>query len=188
MRLLLLGLLFATLYVGSLVLFPLERIQVVGTHRLSPQEVVRTLDLAPGEPWLWVFPSRVSRLLANPWVREARLEKPRPKEILIRITERTPIARLQNGDGLSQDGVVLPGGGQGPLVEGRGPLPVRSVIALAEAFPKARRILYTPAGFWVEGDEGRIFAPDPALLIKWAKVNAPKGTVWIYEWGVSHSP
>ncbi|KGQ21316.2 cell division protein FtsQ [Thermus filiformis] len=187
-RLVLFALLLATLYVGSLVLLPVEKIQVVGTHRLSPEEVVRTLGLAEGEAWLWVFPSRAQALLANPWVKEARLEKPRPKEVLIRVVERTPIARLANGDGLSKDGVLLPGGGEGPLVEGKGPLPVRAVIALVEAFPQARRVLYTPAGFWVEGEGWRIFAPEAALLIKWAKVNAPKGTVWIYEWGVSYSP
>lgn len=187
-RLLLLGLLLATLYVGSLVLFPVEKIQVIGAHRLRPEEVVRTLGLWEGEPWLWVFPGRARLLLQNPWVREARLEKPRPKEILIRIEERTPIARLGNGKGLSRDGVILPKGEKGPLVEGKGPLPTRAVIALVESFPKAERILYTPAGFWVEGEGWRLFAPDAALLVKWAKVKAPKGTVWIYPWGVSYSP
>ncbi|MGQ9735483.1 MAG: cell division protein FtsQ/DivIB [Thermaceae bacterium] len=188
MRFLLLGLLLATFYVGSLVVFPVERIHVEGLRRLSREEVLHTLDLSEGDPWLWVFPQRGKNLLENPWVKEVHLGKPRPKEVLIRVVERTPIARLPNGEGLSNDGVILPQGGQGPLVEGKGPLPKGAIPALVEAFPQARRFLYTPAGFIVEGDGWRISSHDWRLLVKWAKMNAPKGAAWIYEWGVSYRP
>lgn len=77
---------------------------------------------------------------------------------------------------------------KGPRVEGQGPLPVQDLLALARAYPKATRLRYTPAGFWVETPQGVVFAPEAQLLVKYAHLGMPKGRVYLYSWGVSVSP
>lgn len=191
MRSLLVLLLLGTLYVASLVLFPVERVEVVGLKHLKEAEVLARTGLFPGEAWLWVGPSRLRPLLQDPWVAEARLEKPKVGEVRLLVRERTPFLPLADGSALAQDGTLLPGGApwaKGPRVEGQGPLPKEALLALARAYPEAQRLRYTPAGFWVEFGEGSLFAPDPQFLLKYAQVGRPKGAVYLYSWGVSVRP
>ncbi|WP_460414431.1 FtsQ-type POTRA domain-containing protein [Thermus oshimai] len=190
-RWVLLGLLLATLYVGSLALFPVEEVRVEGLRHLREEEVLKALELAPGDPWLWVLPGRVKALGQNPWVAEARLEKPRVGAVRVVVRERKPFLPLEDGQALSEDGVLLPGGAphaHGPRVVGRGPLPKEALLALARAYPEARRLRYTPAGFWVELPEAVLFAPSAELLLKYAQAPRPKGQVFLYSWGVSQRP
>lgn len=191
LRLTVLGLLLATLYVGSLVLFPVEEVRVEGLKHLKEETVLEALRLTPGDPWLWVFPRRAEALRGNPWVAEASLEKPRVGAVRVVVRERKPFLPLEDGQALSEDGVLLPGGApfaRGPKVVGRGPLPKEALLALARAYPEAHRLRYTPAGFWVELPEATLFAPSTELLLKYAQVPKPKGQVFLYSWGVSQRP
>ncbi|ULR39926.1 FtsQ-type POTRA domain-containing protein [Thermus sp. NEB1569] len=191
MRLLLALLLAATIYVASLVLFPVEHIVVMGNQHLKTEEILARTQLYAGEPWLWIRSDRLQGLRRDPWVAEARLEKPRVGEVRLILREREPFLPLADGNALATDGTVLPGGApmaKGPRVEGEGPLPVQDLLALARAYPEATRLRYTPAGFWVETPQGVAFAPEAQLLIKYAQAGVPKGRVYLYSWGVSVSP
>ncbi|GAB5601856.1 FtsQ-type POTRA domain-containing protein [Thermus sp. FJN-A] len=191
MRALLALLLLATLYVASLVSFPVDRVEVEGLRYLKKEEVLARTRILPGEPWLWVLPNRLKPLVADPWVAEARLEKPRIGTVRLLLREREPFLPLSDGAALAQDGTLLPGGApwaKGPRVEGKGPLPTQALLALARAYPEAKRLRYTPAGFWVDLAEGSLFAPDPQLLLEYAQAGRPKGKVFLYSWGVSASP
>ncbi len=191
-RLLLASLLLATLYVASLVLFPVEEVEVVGLKHLKREDVLARVGLHRGSLALGgPFPSRPPP--AGPWVAEARLEKPRPGAVRLVLRERTPFLPLADGSALAQDGTLLPGGApwaQGPRVEGRGPLPKADLLALARAFPKAKRLRYTPAGYWVEGEGLTLFAPKARFLLEYAQAGAPlrEGHIYLYSWGVSVGP
>lgn len=191
MRAVLAALVLATAYVASLVLFPVERVEVLGLKRLEREEVLARTGLLPGEPWLWVLPNRLVPLQKDPWVAEAMLEKPQIGVVRLRIREREPFLPLANGAALATDGTLLPGGAplaRGPRVEGQGPLPVPTLLALARAYPEASRIRYSPAGFWVDFPEGGLFAADARLLLEYAQAERPKGRIFLYSWGVSVGP
>lgn len=193
LKVLLALLLLATLYVGSLVLFPLEEVEVVGLKHLQKEAILARVGLYPGEAWLWVGPSRLSPLRQDPWLEEVRLEKPRPGAVRLVLKEREPFLPLPDGSALAKDGTLLPGGAPwapGPRVEGRGPLPKADLLALAQAFPKAKRLRYTPAGYWVEVEGGVLFAPKARLLLEYAQAGSPlrEGRIYLYSWGVSVGP
>ncbi|KHG65782.1 cell division protein FtsQ [Thermus sp. 2.9] len=190
-RALLLVLLAATLYVGSLVLFPVEKVEVVGLRHLKEEAVLAKAGLYPGAPWLWILPRRLSPLLQDPWVAEARLEKPKPGVVRLLVREREPFLPLADGAALAKDGTLLPGGAphaRGPRVEGKGPLPKEALLALAKAYKGAKRLRYTPAGFYVELPGTVLFAPSAELLLEYAQATWPKGHVYLYSWGVSLRP
>lgn len=150
MRAVLAALVLATAYVASLVLFPVERVEVLGLKRLEREEVLARTGLLPGEPWLWVLPNRLVPLQKDPWVAEATLEKPQIGVVRLRIREREPFLPLANGAALATDGTLLPGGAplaRGPRVEGQGPLPVPTLLALARAYPEARGSATAPRAF-----------------------------------------
>jgi cell division protein FtsQ len=101
MRTILALLLLATLYVASLVLFPVEKVEVVGLRHLKPEDLLR----------------------------------------------------------------------------------------LARAYPKAKALRYTPAGFWVVLDQSTLFAPEVRFLLEYAQVERPSASrVYLYSWGVSVRP
>ncbi|WP_117236811.1 cell division protein FtsQ/DivIB [Thermus sediminis] len=192
MRAILAFLLLATLYVASLVVFPVEEVAVEGLNHLKEAEVLAKARLHPGEAWLWVFPSRLTPLHQDPWIAEARLEKPRPGVVRLLLWERRPFLPLPDGSALAEDGTLLPGGAplaEGPRVEGKGPLPTKDLLDLAWAYPEAKALRYTPAGFWVELGESTLFAPEARLLLEYAQAERVLGSrVYLYPWGVSVGP
>lgn len=151
MRILLASLLAATLYVASLVLFPVEKIQVVGNKHLKEEDILARTRLYTGEPWLWIGPGRLYSLRQDPWVEDIRLEKPRVGEVVLVLRERQPLLPLAGGDALATDGTLLPGGASaapGPIVEGQGPLPAKRPPGPGPGLPQshpatlhARRVL-----------------------------------------------
>ena len=192
MRTILALLLLATLYVASLVLFPVEKVEVVGLQNLKAEELLARVGLFQGEAWLWVLPSRLAPLRQDPWIAEAHLEKPRPGEVRLYVRERKPFLPLPDGSALAEDGTLLPGGAplaRGPKVEGKGPLPKEELLQLARAYPKAKALRYTPAGFWVVLEESTLFAPEASLLLKYPEGKRPSASrVYLYSWGVSVRP
>jgi cell division protein FtsQ len=76
-----------------------------------------------------------------------------------------------------------------PKVEGKGPLPKEDLLKLARAYPKAKALRYTPAGFWVVLDQSTLFAPEVRFLLEYAQVERPSASrVYLYSWGVSVRP
>ena len=203
-RVILASLLLATLGVGSLVVLPIEEVEVVGHKQLSPEQVQRTTGLEPGQPWLWAWPSRLEPLLKNPWVLSATLERPAPGRVRIVLQERTSLANIltaQGRFGLSRDGVLLPDAPpQTPLLEGRGAIPIADLLLLVQAFPEAKRIRYGVGGYQVLGEGLNVWGKDAKELQNWARVRKMgrnsasqvlahpairPSRIYVYSWGVS---
>ncbi len=73
--------------------FQAERITVAGCSRLSPQEVIAQADLRPGVNTLALNLTLVrKRLLAHPWIADARVRREFPAGIHIRVEEERPVA------------------------------------------------------------------------------------------------
>jgi cell division protein FtsQ len=190
-RLVLVLLLGATLYVASLVVWPVEQVVVAGHVHLDRQAVLALADLYPGDPWLWATNHSLARLRADPWVLEARLERPRIGVVRIVVRERVPVATLQTPAGLvglAADGTRLPGAEPtGPVIEGFGEDRTLEALQIAALLPDAERISYNPAGFTVDWEGRHLWIRSLENLRVWMpRVNMIRGNdVAIYSWGVS---
>lgn len=183
----------AALGIGSRVVWPVERVEVVGNVQLSDAQVRAVTGLEVGTPWLWAWPNRLEALRANPWVRSARLERPAIGQLRIVLAERKALVTLvlEGAEwGLSGDGVLLPNPPKTPTrVEGTGSIRFNDIITIAKALPNATSIRYTPAGYTVRGEGFEVWAATAAELQKWAsdrKSLANKPT-YLYSWGESKS-
>ena len=190
-RFILLGLLAATLYVASLILLPVQRVAVVGNLHLSRAEVVKSVGVYPGDPWLWAGSSRLSQLRANPWVARAQLLRPRIGEVVVEVSERRPVATLitpKGRFGVAADGTVLPGATPvGPEISGFGGDRLREALQIAALLPTASKISYDPTGFTVDWKGKRLWVHDLERLRVWlASADKIRGNeIAIYTWGVS---
>ena len=79
-------------------LFKIEQICVQGGRHLSAEQVVALSDIKPGLNTFSLDLDLIGRKVAeNPWVREAQVQRIFPKQIDIRIEERTPVAIINLG-------------------------------------------------------------------------------------------
>lgn len=174
-RAVLLVLFLATLGVASKVLFPVEKVEVVGNRQLSQAQVQRITGLEVGKPWLWAWSSRLEGLARNPWVKTVRLERPALGELRIVMEERVSIANIQwNGTryGLAEDGTFLPGAPkQLPVLIGKGSVATSDLISLIRAFPQAQSIRYDSSGYQVVGPNLNIWSSNVIGLQRLAKVS-----------------
>ena len=190
-RLILLGLLAATLYAASLVLLPVQSVVVVGNHHLSRAEVLKSVGVFQGDPWLWAGSNRLEELRANPWVASAQLLRPRVGEVVVEISERKPVATLITPEerfGVAADGTVLPGAAPvGPEISGFGGDRLREALQIATLIPDASKISYDPTGFTVDWKGKRLWVHDLERLRVWlASADKIRGNeIAIYTWGVS---
>lgn len=97
-------------HVGRLPYFQITNVVVRGNSQVAPAEIVASLDLRPGtsilEPDLTELRTRV---LANPWIREARVSRRLPLTLEVTVWERTPeVLVVAEGTYLAGgDGVIL---------------------------------------------------------------------------------
>ena len=198
----------ATLGVASNVLFPVEKVQVVGNSQLTVDQVQRLSGLEEGTPWLWAWPQRLRPLEANPWVVSAQLQRPAIGQLRIVLRERTSIANIVvEGQrmGLSADGKFLPNAPQrSPSIEGSGQRSLSNLLTLLRVFPEATRIRYDSSGFRVFAPTFTVWGASVKELQDWAKTKrigqsealamAPSRTettpaspkaIYVYSWGVS---
>ena len=98
-----------------------DEVRVVGTARTSPEELVELADIAAGDPWLALDAAAVEmRLCAHPWVARARVRRPWPGRVVLRVEECVPIARVEIAGrlyGLCEDLRIVPSADSGlPLL------------------------------------------------------------------------
>lgn len=190
-RAILIGLLAAVLYVASLTVLPVERVTVAGNQHLSRARVMAAVGVYPGDPWLWATPARLERLLQDPWVASASLQRPRAGEVVITIKERRPVATLQTPEGrfgVAADGTLLPGAPpREPLITGFGGDRLREALKIAALLPGVKNINYDPTGFTVDWKGRRLWIQDLENLQVWlSRVDMMQGNdIAIYTWGVS---
>lgn len=100
-------------------LLALERLEVRGAVRVSPQEVRRAAEVGNGDALLFVDAGEAARgVEALPWVASARVRRELPHKLVITVVERVPAAWVRR----AAPGVA----GTGAAVE---PVPVAVVDA-----------------------------------------------------------
>ncbi|MGX1931503.1 FtsQ-type POTRA domain-containing protein [Microbacterium resistens] len=83
-------------------LFALEKITVVGTHALNPEEVAEALSGQKGTPLALISSSEVKEaLVAFPLIETYQLEAKPPHELTVRIVERTPVGVVSSEAGFT---------------------------------------------------------------------------------------
>ncbi|MCW5771263.1 MAG: FtsQ-type POTRA domain-containing protein [Rhodospirillaceae bacterium] len=76
----------------------LDRLMVEGRNRTARDDLRAALQLKKGDSLLAADPWEIKRRLeALPWIRSAVVERRFPGTILVKLIERTPIARFQDG-------------------------------------------------------------------------------------------
>jgi cell division protein FtsQ len=79
--------------------FLIEDVKVTGTKRLSVEAVLDQAQVKVGQPLMAADPHDLhDRLMQLPVVRQATVERGWPHTLLIRISERQPIAAVPTGD------------------------------------------------------------------------------------------
>ena len=79
--------------------FAARQIDIEGTQRLTPENVVRQARVRLGDNILGVNLSLVrKRLLAHPWVAEAEVRREIPSRLIIRIKEQSALALIDVGE------------------------------------------------------------------------------------------
>lgn len=91
--------------------FRVERIEVVGNRQLTERQVLERAGLAAGSSIFDVdIVAARRRLLLDPWIRRATVDKRMPATVVVRVVERLPVALLA-GEGtlqlMAEDGAVM---------------------------------------------------------------------------------
>lgn len=172
---------------------------VSGNAHYSAEEIMALAEVRPEDPLLWVHRWRARRLAEDPWILRARLIRRWPDTIFIHVWERQP-AILMEGRVLALDSTVL---GDAPaaedaraslaagliLVRGWGEDRSDEAIALVQLLEEyePKVLSYSPGGFDIELEHGRLFTPDlEALKEHWSGFTSQQGkSVYVYPWGVS---
>lgn len=75
----------------------LDQVSVEGRNRTSTEDINKALDVWQGMPIMDIdLEKQKEALLTLPWIRDVLIERYLPNQILIRITEKEPIAVWQN--------------------------------------------------------------------------------------------
>lgn len=76
--------------------FAVEDVKLSGRKQVAADFVMAALQVERGMPILRYDPRAAQeRLLENPWIRSAKIERRLPHTVFIRIVERVPVARWQ---------------------------------------------------------------------------------------------
>lgn len=103
-------------------LLQVRDVRVVGTARVAPHRVERLAELSVGEPILWLDHAAIrERILREPWIADVGIEVELPSRVILRVSERSPIAAVELARRpllLAADGTILgPGRTRGlPLI------------------------------------------------------------------------
>lgn len=107
-------------------LFGLRTVRVEGISVLSRDAVLQRSGLGSSTNVFHLDTGRIDAALASdPWVAHAEVERDLPGTVVIRITERVPVAQTAEGEtrvAVATDGALLPGASPGGLPEIRAAL------------------------------------------------------------------
>lgn len=79
----------------------IKNIEIVGTHRLTPEVILHLTNLGPEANLLAIRPGRLERVLLNhPWIAQAEVTRKWPQRLQVHIKEREPVALVQLGEEL----------------------------------------------------------------------------------------
>jgi hypothetical protein len=105
-----------------------RQVEVVGTERAQPEDVLELAGIVPGDRWLALDREAVCfRVRSHPWVDEVKIRRLWLGKVRLEVAECTPVARLilnGRGYGICEDLRIVPG-----PVDTDSPLPVlRSAV------------------------------------------------------------
>ncbi len=110
----------------------IKKVTVAGNKRISAEEVVDLTDLDADTSLLQLPKGRTrAKLERHPWIKEARLDRNLPDQLLITIKEREPFVTIKQADKLivlDNTGVVL----QSKARTGESGIPVISGVKIAK--------------------------------------------------------
>jgi len=161
-------------YVLNSAPFRLEKIVIEGNDHLEKEEIRLLAGLSPGVNLWQIIPSLVERrLLANPWIEEARVARKLPAVVRITIRERRPVAVMPYYSSfllLSGEGLVL------EVVAGIGGLHVPVLSGVPAGQVKVGQVVPWEEVAWVLRALGQL---DRSWLSHFAEVglNRPEGVV-----------
>jgi len=141
--------------------FGLDEIVVLGNKRFSEKEIADLMGVRMGQNLFALSSERAaSRLMASPWIRDARIRKEIPRRLLVRVEEAVPVALLKGKSGLA-------------LVDGRG-----NELEKLRGEP----VSFLPVIVSPQGDRGQAFqsALNLAAVMKDSGLAAEKSHVEIY--------
>ena len=79
-----------------------DRVEVSGSNRLTPAEIVTASGIGTGDPMVWLDGGAAERRIAGlPLIRSAHVEREWPGTVKITVTERQPVAWIDTGTGLA---------------------------------------------------------------------------------------
>jgi hypothetical protein len=94
----------------------LAAFEIRGAHRRAPLEVARISGMEFGKSLAHLdIDAARTRLLADPWILEARVVRSWPRRVRLEIRERTPVAELSADRWIAADGTILPRRGTADL-------------------------------------------------------------------------
>jgi len=136
--------------------FQIAGVDVQGTRMVGDDEVRAMAALFTGQNIFRIDPAAaVRKALANPWVKDVRIERKLPNRISMVFTERTPRVVLQAANGrylLDESGVVIVPAGESDRSRSLAAISVRDwraapgVPVTAEALPEAMALIDALAG------------------------------------------
>ncbi len=110
--------------------FAIKEIKILGTKRVSEQRIMEITGLKKGVNLFSVNLSAArKRLIAEPWIRSAGIERRPPSTVIIRIREYIPVAVLDFGEKF--------------LIDSRGEIFMPLSPGAAESLPLIKGIDYT---------------------------------------------
>jgi len=189
---LLILLLFAALgFLASWVALPVERVEVAGARRLTPEAVARLGGLYVGAPWLYAPGWAERKIAAHPLVAEVKVRRAGRGVLRVELKEKEPFALWQDPlgfPGQRRQGVVLDPRGR-PLPLSRAPRALSGPesdlaagLELLRRYPEARSVTVGPAGYTLNFEKRRLWLARPEVPAP----SPPRGHV--YAWGVSVGP
>lgn len=111
-----------------------DRVDIAGTYRTTPDEVVEAAGIAPGDPLVWLDPGAAEEAIARlPWIAEVTVRRRWPGTVEVEVIEREPAAAVA-----TPDGTWLVADGEGRLVATADQLPADLVVVdgvVAEGVP-----------------------------------------------------
>ena len=86
-------------YVKTSPRFAVTEIVVTGTRRRSPEEITNVAELSTGVNIFGVDTGRArTRILGDPWVKDATVEKKLPGKLTVSVVEKEPAVLVASGD------------------------------------------------------------------------------------------
>jgi cell division protein FtsQ len=140
----------AAIAISRSAIFSLQHLEVSGNRHLSEAEIARLAGLSGSTNVLWFSTGTArDRLLRDPWIASASLSRSLPSSVVVRLSERRPVAVGGTTAGpvlLAGDGVALgpaPPGTRLPAIA----LPANLTLKLGSRVSSSLPTLRAAAGF-----------------------------------------